>query len=132
MSLTDPIADLLTRIRNATMRKHSTVSVPYSRIKQRIVEVLEAEGFIEKWNLQEGKSFNTIELHLKYDKAGDSVIRRIERVSRPGLRIHSSSNKIEPVLNGQGIAIITTSKGVFSDRECRRQHVGGEVLCRVW
>lgn len=132
MSLTDPIADLLTRIRNATMRKHATTVVPYSRIKQNVVEVLEKEGFIEKWELQEKTVFNEIVISLRYDKTGDSVIRKIERASRPGLRVHASVDEIQPVLNGQGIAIVTTSKGVLSDRDCRRQHVGGEVLCRVW
>lgn len=132
MSVTDPIADLCTRIRNAVMRKHKSVSVPYSKIKANVVNVLVEEGFVMEWKLEEGKSFNNIVIGLKYDKFGESVIRIIKRISRPGLRINSDVRGIQPVLNGQGISIVTTSKGVLSDRECRRQKVGGEILCQVW
>ncbi|MGK5090726.1 30S ribosomal protein S8 [Deltaproteobacteria bacterium TL4] len=132
MSMSDPIADLCTRIRNAYMRQGSTVIIPHSKLKEGIVEVLQNEGFIEGWELIQDGNFPSLTVRLKYDHTGDSVIRSIKRVSRPGLRVYKSSRDIKPVLNGQGIGIVTTSSGVLSDKQCRRQKVGGELLCQVW
>ena len=133
MSMTDPIADFLTHIRNALMRKHATVDSPASKLKVEIARVLKEEGFIEDflaYNDDKGRS--RIEVTLKYDQRGDSVIRGLQRVSRPGLRRHEGYGDIRPVFNGQGVAIVTTSKGVLTDGSCRSQKVGGEVLCEVW
>jgi small subunit ribosomal protein S8 len=130
--MSDPIADLLTRIRNANMRKHPTVKVPASKVKTRILEVMEKEGFIERFEVSQEEKFPNLVVYLKYDRNGDRVIRNIERVSTPGLRIYAKSKDLKPVLNGQGIAVITTSSGLLSDRECRAKNVGGEVVCRIW
>lgn len=132
MPTIDPIADLCTRIRNAALRKHQTVRVPASRIKREILRVLKDEGFIENWVQLPEKPQNVFEIVLKYDRHGDSVIRAIKRISKPGRRVHRKVTEIRPVLNGQGIAIYTTSQGVLSDRDCRRNNIGGEVLCHVW
>jgi len=133
MSMNDPIADFLTRIRNAVQRKHATVSIPASRLKREMARVLSEEGFIESVETdQDAKGHPTIVIGLKYDDQGDSVIRGLKRISRPGLRKHSGHAELEPVLNGQGIAIVTTSQGVLTDRDCRTRQVGGEVLCNIW
>lgn len=132
MFIPDPIADLCTRIRNAKMRSYPTVKIPHSKIKARILDVLRKEGFIEKWEHQEEKPQSWLMVSLKYDDQGESAIRTIERVSKPGKRVHSKVSEIKPVLRGQGIAVVTTSKGVLSDRECREQNMGGEILCQVW
>lgn len=130
MSMSDPIADLLTRIRNAQMVRKETVSVPSSKVKQAIVEVLREEGYIENFKVisQEGKS--VLQIELKY-YAGQPVIERIERVSRPGLRVYKGSKTLPQVMNGLGVAIVTTPKGVMTDRKARAAGVGGEVLCYV-
>ncbi|MBF0236199.1 MAG: 30S ribosomal protein S8 [SAR324 cluster bacterium] len=132
MPVSDPIADLCTRIRNATMRQHQTVEAPYSQIKANILRVLKDEGFIEDWKKEETESFPMLKITLKYDKSQNSVIRKINRVSKPGLRIYSGVDDLKTILNGQGISVITTSHGIFSDRECRENNVGGEVICQVW
>ncbi|MBF0353184.1 MAG: 30S ribosomal protein S8 [SAR324 cluster bacterium] len=132
MPVSDPIADLCTRIRNATMRQHKTVEAPYSQIKANILRVLKDEGFIEDWKKEETESFPILKITLKYDKSQNSVIRKINRVSKPGLRIYSGVDDLKTILNGQGISVITTSHGIFSDRECRKNNVGGEVICQVW
>lgn len=133
MSMTDPVADFLTHIRNALMRKHATVDSPSSKLKAEIARVLKEEGFIEDYlSYADERGRPRIEVTLKYDKHGDSVIRGLKRVSRPGLRHHAGYEKIAPVLSGQGIAIVTTSKGVLTDLACRENKVGGEVLCQIW
>jgi len=133
MSMTDPIADFLTHIRNALMRKHVTVDSPSSKIKVEIARVLKEEGFIEDFlAYADERSLPRIEVTLKYDKRGESVIRGLERISKPGLRRHKGYGSLHPVWSGQGIAIITTSRGVLTDVACREQKVGGEVLCQVW
>lgn len=132
MFISDPISDLCTRIRNAKMRNHPKVTIPYSKIKQHIVEVLHDEGFIDNWEVQDQKPQSSIIVSLKYSQAGESVIRTIKRISKPGCRVHAKATEIKPVLGGQGIAIVTTSKGILSDSECRKQNTGGEVLCHVW
>ena len=134
MSMTDPMADFLTHIRNAIMRRHPTVESPSSHLKEHVAEVLKKEGFIEDWKVtpSEESGLSRILVTLKYDGQGASVIRGIKRISTPGLRRHAGYGDLAPVLNGQGIAIVSTSKGVMSDFECRDQKVGGEVICHVW
>ena len=133
MSMTDPIADFLTHIRNALMRKHASVESPSSKIKAEIARVLKEEGFILDWNMTENeRGLPRIAVDLKYDKNGESVIRGIKRISKPGLRRHSGSQELRPVYNGQGIAVITTSKGLMTDFSCREQNIGGEVIWHVW
>ena len=131
--MTDPIADLLTRIRNANLRKLSHVSVPSTKIKENIVALLKEEGFVEDWQKKEEEGFfPELLIQLKYMKNGDSVIRKIRRDSKPGLRLHLKARAIIPILGGQGISIISTSKGVKTDKQCRHENVGGEILCTVW
>ena len=130
MSMNDPIADLLTRIRNANMRKKVSLEILSSKIKISILEVLKEEGFISNWQLDEKNVFPKIKIWLKYvDNV--PVIRGIKRVSKPGLRLYSKGKDCKPILNGQGISIISTSKGIKSDRQCRDENIGGEILCVV-
>ncbi len=130
MSMSDPIADLLTRIRNAQMVAKSTVVVPSSKVKVAIVQVLKDEGYIEDFRVKSEGCKSELEIALKY-YAGRPVIERIERVSRPGLRVYKGCEKLPQVMNGLGVAIITTPKGVMTDRKARAAGVGGEVLCYV-
>ena len=134
MSLSDPIADLLTRIRNACLRKHKVVSIPFSMMKENIAKILLNEGFIVAFKIikQQEKEQNFIEIELKYNKNKNSVIRKIKRISRPGLRIYKGYSDLKPQLGGQGMFIISTSKGLLSDIECRQKGIGGEVLCLVY
>lgn len=130
MSMSDPIADLLTRIRNAQMVAKSTVSVPASKVKVAIVQVLKDEGYIDGFQLKDQDGKSELEIALKY-YAGRPVIERIERVSRPGLRVYKGRDRLPQVMNGLGVAIVTTPKGVMTDRKARAAGVGGEVLCYV-
>lgn len=130
MSMTDPIADMLTRIRNAQMAEKISVTMPSSKIKLAIAKVLYSEGYIEKYSVNPGDSFSQLELELKY-YAGRPVIEKIERVSRPGLRVYKGSDELPRVMNGLGIAIISTPKGVMTDKSARQANVGGEILCLV-
>jgi small subunit ribosomal protein S8 len=130
MSMTDPIADMLTRIRNAQMSEKTTVAMPCSKIKAAIAQVLKDEGYIDDFKIDSDGVKSTLEIALKY-YAGRPVIEKIERVSRPGLRIYKGSREIPPVMNGLGIAIVSTSRGVMTDRKARSTGVGGEVLCIV-
>lgn len=130
MSMTDPIADMLTRIRNAQMAEKTTVAMPSSRLKVAIAKVLKEEGYIEDLAVRPAEGKPTLEIALKY-YAGRPVIEKIERVSRPGLRIYKGSRQIPNVMNGLGVAILSTSKGVMTDRKARATGVGGEVLCIV-
>jgi small subunit ribosomal protein S8 len=132
MSMTDPVADMLTRIRNANAIRKSDVSMPSSKVKLGIAEVLKREGFIEDFEIVEKPVQNDIRLRLRYGSEGEYVIQRIERFSKPGCRRYAGGKEVPHVLNGLGIAVISTNKGVLSDRECRQQNVGGEVLCTVW
>ncbi len=132
MSMSDPIADMLTRIRNSILRDHTSVKIPSSKIKENIAQVLKTEGFVEDYTVEELELGKLLTINLKYDREGDNAIRKINRVSKPGLRIHKGFKEIAPVLNGQGIAIVSTSQGVLSDATCRKNKVGGEVLCEVW
>ena len=130
MSMTDPIADMLTRIRNAQMVEHAVVAMPSSRVKLAIAQVLKDEGYIDGFQVNNETGKAELEITLKY-YAGRPVIERIERVSRPGLRIYKGRDAIPQVMNGLGVAIVTTPKGVMTDRKARQTGVGGEVLCYV-
>lgn len=130
MSMSDPIADLLTRIRNAQMVAKSTVVVPSSKVKVAIAQVLKDEGYIDGFQVKADGKKSELEISLKY-YAGRPVIERIERVSRPGLRVYKGCEKLPQVMNGLGVAIVTTPKGVMTDRKARAAGVGGEVLCYV-
>jgi len=130
MSMSDPIADLLTRIRNAQMVAKTSVTVPASKVKVAIVQVLKDEGYIDGFSVSNKDGKSDLEISLKY-YAGRPVIERIERVSRPGLRVYRGSDAIPQVQNGLGVAIVTTPKGVMTDRKARAAGVGGEVLCYV-
>jgi small subunit ribosomal protein S8 len=130
MSMSDPIADMLTRIRNAQATEKATVSVPSSKVKLAIAKVLKDEGYIDNFAVRENEGKPALEIALKY-YAGKPVIEKIERVSRPGLRIYRGSEAIPQVMNGLGVAIVSTSKGVMTDRKARQTGVGGEVLCIV-
>lgn len=133
MSMTDPVANLLTRIRNATREKHEKVEVPASRLKANIVRVLKEEGYIRNFRLMRDEAGRPmIKVYLKYSDSGLSVITGIKRVSRPGLRMYLGYEKIPRPLGGAGIAIVSTSKGVLSGQKARAHKIGGEVLCEVW
>jgi small subunit ribosomal protein S8 len=132
MMMTDPIGDMLTRIRNGIRNRRKTVRVPKSKIKIGIAEVLAKEGFIEGYQLVEEGIQGAIEIKLKYGPDGEQLINRIERNSKPGRRVYGRIGDLKPVLNGLGISVLSTSRGILSDREARRQKVGGEVLCTVW
>ena len=130
MSMSDPIADMLTRIRNAQATEKVSVAMPSSKVKLAIAEVLKSEGYIEDFAVRTNEGKNTLEIGLKY-YAGKPVIEKIERVSRPGLRIYKRRDDIPRVMNGLGVAIVSTSKGVMTDRRARDTGLGGEVLCIV-
>lgn len=132
MLVTDPIADMLTRIRNATMVKHSTVSIPASNEKRAIAKILLDEGYIVSYEEMEEAGHKNIIITIKYDEFGDSVIQGLKRISKPGLRIYAQKDKLPKVINGLGIAIISTNKGIVTDKEARKLGVGGEVLAYVW
>ena len=130
MSMSDPIADMLTRIRNAQATEKTSVAMPNSKVKVAIAEVLKAEGYIEDFAVRANEGKATLEIALKY-YAGKPVIEKLERVSRPGLRVYKGRQDIPPVMNGLGVAIVSTSRGVMTDRRARETGVGGEVLCIV-
>ena len=130
MSMTDPIADMLTRIRNAQSAEKPTVAIPASKVKAAIAQVLKDEGYVEDFAVRELEGRPTLEISLKY-YAGKPVIEKIERVSRPGLRIYRQKDELPKVMNGLGVAIVSTSRGVMTDRKARATGVGGEVLCIV-
>jgi small subunit ribosomal protein S8 len=132
MSLSDPIADMLTRVRNAARARHETVTVRASKICHGICDVLKSEGYIEDYKpIEDGKQ-GLLRIYLKYGGLGEDVIQRIDRVSKPGCRTYSGVEGLPRPLDGLGIAIISTSQGVLSDRQCRERKVGGEVVCTVW
>lgn len=130
MSMSDPIADMLTRIRNAQLSEKASVVMPASKVKAAIAQVLKDEGYIEDFAVREADGKPALDISLKY-YAGRPVIEKIERVSRPGLRIYKATNKLPNVMNGLGVAIVSTSKGVMTERKARASGVGGEVLCIV-
>ncbi len=130
--MTDPIADMLTRIRNAVRVERAHVDMPLSKLKRGLAEVLKREGYIWDWEEMPGEPASQLRVHLKYGPNGERVIRRLRRVSKPGRRVYSGATSLRPVLGGLGICIISTSRGVISDREARQRKLGGEVLCEVW
>ena len=131
MYLTDPIADMLTRIRNGNMAKHTEVKVPFSKIKESMANILKNEGYITGYEIKEEGNIRDIVVTLKY-MDGDAVIKGLKRISKPGRRVYTSVENLPKVLGGLGIAIVSTPKGVITDKECRKHNVGGEVLCYVW
>lgn len=132
MVVTDPIADMLTRIRNALTSKHDTVSVPSSKMKVEIARILLEEGFISGYEIVEGEIENTIVITLKYGPKGEKVVNGLKRISKPGLKIYAGATELPRVLGGLGIAIISTNKGIMTDKQARNANVGGEVLAYVW
>ena len=132
MSMTDPIADMLTRIRNAYKAKHTDVDVPASRIKREIAKLLVEEGYIKGVQYKEDGKQGMMRLYLKYDRDEQPVIKGIQRLSKPGRRVYKGVKDMPKVLNGLGVAVVSTSQGVMVDRECRKKNIGGEVLCYVW
>jgi small subunit ribosomal protein S8 len=130
--MTDPIADMLTRIRNAVRIEHAQVEMPISKLKRGMADVLKREGYIWNWTEVEEKPVSRLRIELKYGPNGERLIQHIRRVSKPGRRVYSGSADLRPVLNGLGISIVSTSRGVLSDREARQKKLGGEVLCELW
>lgn len=130
--MTDPIADLCTRIRNSIQRKYTEVKVPYSVLKEGVIKVLVDEGFLVDYNVNGDKQDKHFVITLKYNKNNETVIREINRVSTPGRRVYKKSKEVKSVLGGQGIFVVTTPKGVLSDKQCRELGVGGEIMCSVW
>lgn len=132
MNITDPIADMLTRIRNANVSKHKTVDIPASNMKRAIANILLNEGYISSVEEINDNAQGIIRITLKYDDKGNRVISGLRRISKPGLRVYASKDELPKVLNGLGTALISTSKGVMTDKEARKEQVGGEVLAYIW
>ena len=132
MTMTDPIADMLTRIRNANTVKHETVDVPASNMKKELARILLEEGFVRGYDVIEDEKQGIIRIQLKYGQAGERVIQGIKRISKPGMRVYADKHEVPRVLNGLGISIISTSKGILTDKQARKENVGGEVICYVW
>ena len=130
--LTDPIADMLTRIRNAIVVKRPHVDVPASKLKRGLAEVLKREGYIWDWQEVEGDPVSNLRLELKYGANGEVVIQHIKRISTPGRRVYRKAKEMKPILGGMGISVVSTSSGIFSDREARQKNIGGEVLCEIY
>ena len=132
MSMSDPLADMLTRIRNAVMVKYDSVEMPKSKIKVSVAKVLQEEGYITGWEVTDAGPQGTLIINLKYGPAGESVITGLKRVSKPGKREYAKADAIPTVLNGLGVSIISTSQGLVTDRAARKMNTGGEILCQVW
>ena len=132
MTMTDPIADMLTRIRNANMVKHETVDVPASNMKKELARILLEEGFVRGYDVIEDGKQGIIRIQLKYGQTGERVISGLKRISKPGMRVYAANHEIPKVLNGLGISVISTSKGILTDKQARKENVGGEVICYVW
>ena len=132
MTMTDPIADMLTRIRNANVVKHETVDVPASNMKKELSRILLEEGFIRGYDVIEDGKQGIIRIQIKYGQPGERVISGLKRISKPGMRVYADKHEVPRVLNGLGISIISTSKGILTDRQARKENVGGEVICYVW
>lgn len=129
---TDPIADMLTRIRNANIVSHAEVEMPSSKLKVELAKLLKEEGYISNYAVKEAGKFKVLNIELKYDEKSKPVISNLKRVSKPGLRSYCKSKNLPQVLGGMGIAIVSTSKGLFTDRKARKENIGGEILCYVW
>ncbi|GAB2684880.1 30S ribosomal protein S8 [Thalassiella azotivora] len=132
MTMTDPIADMLTRLRNANSAYHDEVSMPYSKLKSRIAEILQAEGYIAGWKVEDAEVGKTLTIDLKFGPNRERSIAGVRRVSKPGLRVYAKSTNLPRVLGGLGVAIISTSSGLLTDKQASKQGVGGEVLAYVW
>ena len=132
MSMTDPIADMLTRIRNGAQASHPSVDVPSSKLKVALAKVLKEEGYIADYEVKKAGKFDVITITLKYDSNNKPVITKLVRVSKPGLKTYSKAQNLEKVLGGLGIAVVSTSKGLMTDRKARKENIGGEVLCYVY
>lgn len=132
MTMTDPIADMLTRIRNANVVKHETVDVPASNMKKELARILLEEGFVRGYDVIEDGKQGIIRIQLKYGQTGERVISGLKRISKPGMRVYADKHEVPRVLNGLGISIISTSKGILTDKQARKENVGGEVICYVW
>lgn len=132
MAMTDPISDMLVRIRNAIKAKHEKVNIPASKLKNEIAVILKEEGFIKNFKLIKDRKQGILRIYLKYENETESVIQGLRRISKPGCRIYATQENVPMVLNGMGVAILSTNKGVLTDKVCREQKVGGEVLCHVW
>ncbi len=132
MVVSDPIADLLTRMRNANQAYHEKVDIPFSKMKQEVVRLIKEEGFVRNYRMLEGKPQGTLRVFLKYGPNRERVIKDLKRVSKPGRRIYTSAESIPKVLNGLGVAILSTSQGIMTGRQASRARLGGEVLCYIW
>jgi small subunit ribosomal protein S8 len=132
MPVTDPLSDMLTRIRNANIAKHSKVDIPASKIKISVAKILKDEGYIKNFKLIKDRKHGIIRIYLKYDEYNEGVITGLKRMSKPGRRLYVKHKDIPLILNGMGIAVLSTSKGVLADREARKANVGGELLCSIW
>ena len=132
MSMTDPVADMLTRIRNAGLGRLEKVEVPASKLKRRLAEILAEEGYIKSQRVVEGGHQGLIEIELKYDNDKNLAIHRLARISRPGRRVYARCDEIPRIKNGLGVCVVSTSQGVMTDREARRRRVGGELVCEIW
>jgi small subunit ribosomal protein S8 len=132
MSMTDPIADLLSRIRNALLAKHDRLDVPVSKLKLEICKILKEEGFIKNFRVIDGSPVGSVRIFLRYSPDGQPAINHVERVSKPGRRVYTASTDIKPVRNGLGVGIVSTSQGLLSDAQARQRKVGGELLCELW
>ncbi len=132
MTMTDPIADMLTRIRNANTVGHTTVEIPSSKLKIQLAKLLKEEGYITDYEVKDAGKFKVLSITLKYDAKNKPIITKLERISKPGLRNYSKAKNLPKVLGGMGIAIVSTSKGLLTDRKARKENIGGEVLCYVY
>jgi small subunit ribosomal protein S8 len=132
MTMTDPIADMLTRLRNANSAHHDTVTMPFSKLKSHIAEILQAEGYISGWTVEEAKVGKSLTISLKYGPSRERALTGVRRVSKPGLRVYAKSTNLPQVLGGLGVAILSTSSGLLTDRQAQSKGVGGEVLAYVW
>jgi small subunit ribosomal protein S8 len=134
MTMTDPIADMLTRIRNGNVAMHDSVKMPSSKLKEALAAILEREGYIEGWSVQDdpGRPGRILEITMKYSPDRTRTISGIKRVSKPGLRVYSKADRLPRVLGGLGVAVLSTSQGLMTDREARQRRMGGEILCFVW
>jgi small subunit ribosomal protein S8 len=132
MTMTDPVADLLTRIRNAHLAKHDRLDVPASKLKAEICRVMKESGFVEDFRVIDNEPQNTLRVYLRYSDEGQPAIQHVHRVSKPGRRVYRKAEAMKPVRNGLGVGIVSTSQGVLTDAEARQRRVGGEVLCEIW
>lgn len=132
MAMSDPLADMLTRIRNGNTAKHSKVDIPASKMKVSLAKILKSEGYIRNYKLLKDQGHGILRIYVKYDDASQGVITGIKRVSKPGRRVYVKKRDIPFVLNGMGVAVLSTSKGILADREARKENVGGEHLCSIW